>query len=80
MNLYYLSQDDNRDYDTYSDCVVAAESEEAARVINPGGSDQWDDPRTSNWARKPEFVKVKLIGVAIEGTKAGVICASYHAG
>lgn len=33
MNLYLLKQEINTGYDTYDSCVVAAESEEDARVI-----------------------------------------------
>jgi len=80
MNLYYLSQDDERGYDTYDSCIVAAESEEAARQIRPGG--EWEDTYTysSTWARKPERVKVELIGTAVEGTVAGIVLASFNAG
>lgn len=35
MNLYLISQDVNRAYDTYDAAVVAAESEEEARRIHP---------------------------------------------
>lgn len=84
MNLYTLSQDEATGYDTYSNCVVAAESEEAARLIRPDGYDwskpgEWDYSGNA-WARKPENVKVELLGIAIDGTKAGVVCSSFHAG
>lgn len=35
MNLYWISQSDVDGWDTFSDAVVAAESEEVARSIHP---------------------------------------------
>ena len=35
MKLYHVSQDINNNYDTYSDFVVAAESEDEARNTHP---------------------------------------------
>lgn len=32
------------------------------------------------WTSKPSKVSVTLIGAAVEGTSAGVICASFNAG
>lgn len=78
MKLYLLSQDANNDYDTYDSCVVAAESEEDARLITPnydGFKDGW-----SSWVRSPDQVEVQYIGEAAEGAKAGVVCASFNAG
>lgn len=41
MNLYLISQDKNRGYDTYSSAVVAAKNEEHARHIHPrNGKDE----------------------------------------
>lgn len=73
MNLYKISQTVNRGYDTYDSAVVAAETEEAARNTRPY------DYGTPGWA-KPEYVRVELIGLAVEGTTAGVIVASSNAG
>lgn len=79
MNLYRIEQDTNHDYDTYDSAVVAAESEEAARNIHPGG--RWPEAGYSNldWT-DPVNVRVTFIGTAKEGTEAGVICASFNAG
>lgn len=73
MNLYLISQDENTGYDTYDSAVVAAETAEDAAKIHPDGS-------FGSWAKRPENVKVKLIGTATEGTPEGVICASFNAG
>lgn len=91
MNLYLISQKDNSGYDTYDSAVVAAESDEAAKIISPCGSRTWDQTRGvwlfggayedehSSWTH-PDNVSVKLIGTAVEGTDAGVVVASFNAG
>jgi hypothetical protein len=38
------------------------------------------DTAYSGWASRPSLVVVKLIGVAVPETPAGVICASFNAG
>lgn len=82
MNLYLISQGINDDYDTYSDAVVAADTAEDAAAIHPNGRDKlvpgFKDNRT--WTSNINEVSVKLIGHALEGTPAGVICSSFHAG
>lgn len=79
MKLWLISQNENSDYDTYDSAVVAAETEDAARNTHPGGNEDWS--RTyGSWAKLPAAVMVKMIGEAIEGTEAGVICASFNAG
>ncbi len=75
MNLYLISQDVNTEYDTYDAAVVAAASEKSAQKKHPGGGGS----DFGSWAT-PEKVKVKLIGKAVRGTKAGVILASFNAG
>lgn len=82
MKLWLISQDENPDYDTYDSAVVAAETEEEARLTNPDGYGKPVDwaRKYSTWASGPEHVKVEYIGEAKEGTKAGVICASFNAG
>jgi len=81
MNLYAISQSINNGYDTFSDAVVAAENEADARLIHPSGRAWSEHIRHDydDWA-KSEDVVVELIGVAVDGTPAGVICASFHAG
>ena len=82
-NLYVIWQTKNNGYDTYSDAVVAAWTEEEARNIHPCGykktpdlRDEWDD---GTWA-KPDDVMVQLIGVAESDEVQGVVCSSFHAG
>jgi hypothetical protein len=80
MKLWKISQEKNGGYDTYSDAVVAAETEEEARVIQPDGN-----PMPKNWGSgsdwaPPEFVAVQYLGEASSDISSGVICASFHAG
>jgi hypothetical protein len=90
MKLYLISQDENNDYDTYDSAVVAAPDEDTARNINPRATDydtdlfvNWNNIRESTWftwASKPEDVKVKYLGEAVEGTPLGVVLTSFNAG
>ena len=73
MKLYKITQDVNDGYDTFDSAIVCAESEEEARNINIG-SDLFNE-----WA-SPSDVKVKYIGEAAEGTKKGIVLASFNAG
>lgn len=73
MNLYLLSQDENRGYDTFDSCVVAAPDEEAAKRISP-------DCYGVAWPKNPAVVRVELLGTAVDGTPTGVILASFNAG
>lgn len=88
MKLWLLSQGDHNGYDTFDSMVVAAETEQEARLIHPTetwvftkeiqGYDYWKNDFT--WASSPESVEVKLIGEAVEGTAKGIILASFNAG
>lgn len=96
MNLYLLTQDETDNYDTYDMCVVAAETEAAAVRIHPhreGITYEVDETGrffkemfigvkyyTDEWATNISGVTAKLIGKAVEGTEAGVICASFNQG
>lgn len=79
MNLYLLTQKVNTGYDTYDSCVVAAESEDDAKTIQPRELEFEPDDSFSDWA-SPEYVFVEYLGVAAESVKRGVICASFNAG
>lgn len=80
MKLYHISQTEARGYDTFSDMVVCAESEEEARNIHPRG--EWDNSifGDNTWCRSPESVTVKYLGEAHEDLKKSIICSSFHAG
>ena len=77
MNLYLLTQNENNDYDTYDAIVVAAESEDQARLITPYDRGYYQS--FGGWA-SPDKVAVELIGESVPGTEAGVILASFNAG
>ena len=76
LKIWSISQNVNNSYDTYDNAVVCAETEDDAKRINPSG--EWDDWNMS-WCDIKD-VKVELIGIAIEGSKKGIICASFNAG
>lgn len=93
MELWRITQDTNNGYDTYSDAIVAAETEELAKHTHPSNylwlDGKWKHERADGsymeeghygtWA-DPQLVSVEHIGEAKDGTEAGVICASFHAG
>jgi hypothetical protein len=89
MKLYHLSQSIERGYDTYSDMVVCAESEEVARNIHPAYSwvrneeerkACWNGSYGSGWARRPDQVTAVYLGEADDSVEEGIICVSFHAG
>jgi len=75
--LYLLSQSQTRGYDTYDSCVVCAESEEAAKQINPDG--EWNKSYRA-WCKTPEDVTIECLGVAKPSLQVGVIISSFNAG
>jgi hypothetical protein len=81
MKLYHISQDSNDDYDTYSDLVVCAASEDAARLIHPSYRGwEIDEYSVGSWCKSPDQVCVVYLGEAAPDREEGIICASYHAG
>ena len=81
--IWLLTQHDSRWYDTYDSCVVAADTEEEARLITPDGNPFKREFRigpNSKWARRPEDVKVEKIGVGKPSLRGKVICSSFNAG
>jgi len=85
MNLYKITQHENRGYDTYDSAIVCTETEESAKNFHPSGSKIiWplpeDELRFGSWAYHREHVDVELIGTAVDGTPECVILASFNAG
>ena len=80
MKLWRISQHENGGYDTYDNAVVAAETEGQARLTHPGDMIWNGETRDYDTWCSAKHVKVELIGEAVEGTEAGVICASFNAG
>jgi len=79
MKLYLISRTDSWSYDDYDSAVVAAPSEDIAKSIHPYVGHDGDEECSYGWP-SIDKVAVKLIGEAVEGTEAGVICASFNAG
>ena len=83
MKLYRISQpEENVSYDTFDSAIVAAESEVEAAVMHPNGykTIPIEGYVSGCWVNDPNQVSVEFIGVAKEGTVAGVILSSYNAG
>jgi len=66
---YHEDSKDEREEATKKSHYFCVNIEEYARVDEVYGS----------WAKK-EFVNVEYVGEAKEGSKKGVVCASFHAG
>lgn len=81
MKLFLITHDQaTPKWDYYDSAVVAAKDEHAARHTHPSeDNDRWNLNR-GEWCEYPEMVTAQLLGTAIKGTKAGVICASFNAG
>lgn len=85
MYIFKISQDKQCGYDTYSDAIVVAETMDEAANIHPGGGkiescgeeDIWC---SCSWCHDPKDVIVRLVGMAYDDQKKGVLCASFHAG
>lgn len=81
MKLYHVYQGENKWYDTYSNFVVCAESEDEARDTSPdGGQINWRNWKSSSWANHRESVEVTYLGEADSSVPKGIICCSFHAG
>lgn len=88
MNIYHVERTDGGgSYDTFSDFVCVAKSENQARKIHPKNSRGYSEKVVDEnidiydtWV-KLSNTKATLIGVANpKYTKNIIICASFHAG
>ncbi|AHC30556.1 hypothetical protein CC53_gp139 [Rhizobium phage vB_RleS_L338C] len=82
--LWRLSQRDRSEYDTYDRAVVVAVNEDMARRIhpnNPAAAD-YDWSKDDTWARSPEHVTVKYLGICEDDSYdlGDVVCESFNAG
>ena len=84
MNLYYIEQGEDYDYenDTFDSAVVAANSEEEARMIHPDseGKCTWNGVDHFDIWTTPDKVKVTLIGIAAADVCEGTVISSFNAG
>lgn len=93
-NLYLVSQDVNRYYNTYDSFVIRCDTEQEARMTHPDGflashvdgepdangwKQWWDD---GYWVSRDDLDKVKVehIGVALDSMPYGIVCTSFNAG
>lgn len=78
--LYLVSQDYNLDYDSYDSMVVAANSEDQAKLMHPfygycpDGLPQDDQ----DWVTDTSKVEVELIGLSTLYTEPTVILTSSY--
>ena len=77
--LWKLMQYENRGYDTFDACIVAADTEEEAKEISPSRSPSKFGPHSS-WAYAPAEVFATKIGVCKPELKGQVILSSFNAG
>jgi len=75
--LWLLSQNENRGYNTYDSCLVAADTEDDAKLIFPGEYESFNSRR---WAYSINGVHVEKIGVTHAKNRGKVIIASFNAG
>lgn len=82
MKLFLISQSENNNYDTYDSAVVAAETEEIAKAMDPssGNPKVFGGEYCGDWCKSLDGVNVLYLGEAAEGITQGVICASFNAG
>jgi hypothetical protein len=77
MRLWRLSQHARSGWDTYDSAVVAANTEEEARAIHPGG---YEDDEDDSWPRDRACVDVQYLGEAVDNILFGIVVASFNAG
>ena len=83
MKLWLLTRPEHLGYryDDYIGAVVAAETEDEARKIHPGGPEvcnaKWIED--TSWI-PTDSVEVKLLGEASSDVAGGVVLDSYNAG
>lgn len=86
MNLYmtYPNEKYENDevYDIFNSAIVAAHSLNDAKKVHPSGSNNEinEKDKSGTWPTSISHISATLIGKAKEGTKRGVILASFNAG
>ena len=78
LNLYLLTQSDNRTFEFYDSCVVCAESETDAFTITPDLNNKVSDKCFyTSWAKEQTSITCKEIGQANKDQIRGIILASF---
>lgn len=81
--LYRITQNINRDWDTFDSVIFCAPNETIARRINPKDSQiaKNDDEQLDEYSwTKPKYVHAELIGIAEDNQEVGVVLASFNSG
>ena len=79
-NLYLLTQNQNRGYNTYDRLVVCADTPELAALVLPYSTMEWGN-RYSSWCSSPRHVTVTLLGTAAMNIeKDSLVLSSFNAG
>lgn len=79
MFIYHVSRM-GYGYDNYSDFVCVDANENDARMRRPDDRTWEEASEYDSWPNNPNHVSVKLIGVAEDNIRTGIIISSYHAG
>ncbi len=89
MNIYKLSQTENKGWDTFDAMIVLAEDESQAKLMFPHSENLEGDynfstnywGRLDYWAFSPENVTVELLGIHTDkNVKPKIVLASFNAG
>ena len=87
MNLYLIKRSpDCYVCDTYAYAVVAAKSAGAAKCTHPAKGVVWKNKEWTKGGKEygfdtwtsPKNIRPRLIGKAVKGTKAGMVCTSFN--
>ena len=78
MNLYLVSQNVVKGYESFVAMVVCCRNENAARMTHPSIKD-WNGLAYNGWCNAID-VDIQFLGVADPLVKVGVICKSFNAG
>jgi hypothetical protein len=87
LNLYLIKRKADRFIeDTFAYAIVAAETGKAARHIHPTRGVIWRETMWTKGGRdygfdiwtEPKNVRSRLLGLAVEGTMAGMVCTSFN--
>lgn len=79
MKLWKLKPKGRITWNMFEAVVVAAETEEEAVMVRPGGN-SWNNPNYSDWPSNPKDVSVEYLGVTDRQFKNPIISACYLAG
>jgi hypothetical protein len=86
LNIYHVSCGEDLGYDSYSEFVCIAETEDDARMTHPTGGIVYSKEKcgwSSNygeWTNNIQGLIIEKLGEAKNGESPRVVVASYHAG